>query len=72
LKNGGMDTELLCHDLLQQSEQVATFAWALHGVASHHAWSDVEPYAEEAWAQLSDYGLQWQQIREFVREAWVD
>ena len=68
-----MDTEqLLCYDLLQQSEQVASFVWALHGVASHYAWCDVEPYAEEAWAQLSDYGLRWAEIREFVREAWVD
>jgi len=66
-----MGTEqLLCHDLLEQSEQVAPFVRALHVVASQYAWHDVEPYAEEAWMQISD-GLRWPEIREFVREAWV-
>ena len=67
-----MGTEqLLCDDLLRQTEQVATFAVALHYVASQHAWPDVEPYAEEAWEQISGHGLRWAEIREFVREAWV-
>ena len=63
--------ELLCHDLQEQSEQVATFVRALHYVASQYAWLDIEPYAEEAWAQISDTPLSWDQIRDFVREAWV-
>jgi hypothetical protein len=62
----------LCHDLLLQSEQVGEFVWALRGVAGHHKWRDVEPHAAQAWAQISEYGLRWSEIREFVREAWGD
>ncbi|KGQ18487.1 hypothetical protein LF41_512 [Lysobacter dokdonensis DS-58] len=63
--------ELLSHDLLQQCEQVATFVQALRRVACQYAWLDVEPYAEEAWSQISDSALTWPEIREFVREAWI-
>ena len=67
-----MDTEAyLCQDLLQQTEQVATFARALRYVAGRYDWREVEPYAEEAWAQIADNAPAWDEIRDFVREAWA-
>jgi hypothetical protein len=67
-----MDDQLWCHDLLEQCEQVATFVRALLSVAGRCHWLDVEPYAEEAWREISQrQGLPWVEIREFVREAWL-
>jgi hypothetical protein len=63
--------DLICHDLLRQCEEVAVFVEALRRVACQYAWRDVEPYAEEAWSQISRQGLMWAEIRDFVREAWV-
>ncbi|MCC8363366.1 hypothetical protein LK996_09810 [Lysobacter sp. A6] len=69
-----MDTDTLaCQDLLRQCTQVASFTLALHRVACMYAWRDLEPYAEEAWYQISAArGPMWVEIREFVREAWID
>ncbi len=69
-----MDTDTLAsHDLLRQCCEVATFTRALHRVACMYAWRDVEPYAEQAWYQISESrGPMWAEIRDFVREAWID
>lgn len=60
-------------DLLRQCEQVAAFTHALHRVACMYAWFDLEPYAEEAWRQIcGEDAPPWSDIRDFVREAWID
>ena len=69
-----MDTDtLICRDLLRECAQVALFTRALHIVAARYAWLDVEPYAEEAWQEIAEgRGPMWGEIRDFVREAWID
>ena len=68
-----MDTDTLsCRELLHDCEQVALFTRALRLVASRYPWLDVEPYAQEAWGEISEgHGPMWSEIRDFVREAWI-
>ena len=66
--------DALAQKLLLQAQETTRFISTLQSIWAGESWWDVEPYAERAWRHFTRndrHHCCWSEVRDFVREIWM-